>query len=73
MRRINCWPRHTEVQTVLTREKCLAEAEEAEGMARLVSLVRDKAQLMAMAEAWRERAARLAETVASPKPVRRRR
>lgn len=45
----------------MTRQDCLAKAAEAEGLARLVSLETDKAQLRRMALDWRERAAAMQE------------
>ena len=44
---------------MLTAEQCRQKAEEAEALARLVSLNTDKARLAAMAADWRKRAAEL--------------
>ena len=54
-----------------TAEECRAKAEEAEALAKLVSLETDRRRLTDMAQAWRERAA-AAQTSENKSPAPRR-
>ena len=56
---------------MLTAKECRAKAEEAEALAKLVSLETDRKRLAEMARAWRERAEAAAAPKSEPPPGRR--
>lgn len=52
-----------------TPQRCLAQAQEAERLAALVSYERDRVRLSLQAAEWRARAAELEDAPASAEPV----